>query len=61
MKITYLSDPHFYDGSLAGHADMKVFPKVESYHPNTDMASYGRSLYLMFKEDGQWKIGEEKD
>ncbi|KOP63881.1 hypothetical protein AMS62_00530 [Bacillus sp. FJAT-18019] len=63
IKITYLSEATFYDGPSEYFSDMEVGVKEESYLPNsTDSpnAYFGTAIYLMFKEDGQWKIGEKK-
>ncbi|MGG3282466.1 hypothetical protein [Paenibacillus solani] len=63
IKITYLSDATFYEGPSEYFSDMEVGVKEESYLPNsTDSpnAYFGTAIYLMFKEDGQWKIGEKK-
>lgn len=60
FKITYLSDPTFYNGPSEYTSDMEVGVKEEIYHPTANIHYFGTVLYLMFKEDGEWKIGERK-
>ncbi|MGG4343629.1 hypothetical protein [Paenibacillus lautus] len=60
FKITYLSDPSFYNGPSEYHSDMEVGVDEEIYHPETNLHYFGRVIYLMFKEEGEWKIGERK-
>lgn len=61
FKITYLSDPTFYDGPSEYTSDMEVWVKEEVYYTIPQNAYIGSTLNLMFKEDGEWKIGERKD
>ncbi|GAE08438.1 hypothetical protein JCM10914_4731 [Paenibacillus sp. JCM 10914] len=60
FKITYLADPTFYDGPSEYVSDMEVGVEEEIYHPETNMHYFGNVIYLFFKEDGKWMIGERK-